>query len=209
MSTTGRPHRVWLAVAATVQIGLAVAAWTDLARRSPDSVRGRKWPWALLILVNFVGPIAYFTCGRRSPSGQEPQPERDWESTARYVALTTYRADGSDVSTPVWFARQDDELVVQTEEGSGKVRRIRHDPAVTVAPCDVRGHPLADAHPAVARILGPSEEPVAEAALSHKYGALRVLFVALAAARLALRRRPTDRVYLGVRPTPTTKGATS
>lgn len=209
MSTARRPHWVWLAVAAAVQIGLAVAAWADLARRSPDSVRGRKWPWALLILVNFVGPVAYFTWGRRSPSAQEPRSERDWEATARYLALTTHRADGSDVSTPVWFARQDDELMVQTEEGSGKVKRIRHDPAVTVAPCDARGHPLADAHPAVARILGPSEEPVAEAALSHKYGALRVLFVALAGARLGLRHRPTDRVYLGVRLAPTTKGATS
>jgi hypothetical protein len=40
------------------------------------------------------------------------------EST--YVALTTFRGDGSPVSTAVW-------------------RRIRANPAVTVAPCDIRG----------------------------------------------------------------------
>jgi len=52
-------------VAASVQISLAASAWVDLARRPAALVRGPKPAWALAIAVNFVGPIAYFTVGRR------------------------------------------------------------------------------------------------------------------------------------------------
>lgn len=50
---------------AIVQFGLAAAAWTDLCARAPAQVRGPKWRWALLITVNYAGPIAYFRWGRR------------------------------------------------------------------------------------------------------------------------------------------------
>jgi len=52
-------------VAASVQLSLAATAWVDLARRPAELVRGPKPAWALAIAVNFVGPIAYFTVGRR------------------------------------------------------------------------------------------------------------------------------------------------
>ena len=51
--------------AASVQLSLAATAWTDLAFRPAAQVRGRKGVWALVIAVNFLGPIAYFACGRR------------------------------------------------------------------------------------------------------------------------------------------------
>ena len=57
-------------VAASVQLSLAATAWVDLARRPADLVRGPKPAWALAIAVNVVGPIAYFTVGRRRlPAG--------------------------------------------------------------------------------------------------------------------------------------------
>ncbi|MGY1607771.1 MULTISPECIES: PLD nuclease N-terminal domain-containing protein [unclassified Geodermatophilus] len=49
----------------SVQLSLAVAAWTDLARRRPDQVHGRKAVWAAVIAVNWVGPLAWFRWGRR------------------------------------------------------------------------------------------------------------------------------------------------
>lgn len=49
-----------------VQVLLAGAAWTDLALRPAEFVRGRKTWWALAILVNFAGPVAYFRWGRRT-----------------------------------------------------------------------------------------------------------------------------------------------
>jgi len=48
-----------------VQVVMAGAAWTDLALRPREFVRGRKLWWALAILVNFAGPLAYFRWGRR------------------------------------------------------------------------------------------------------------------------------------------------
>jgi hypothetical protein len=48
---------------------LKIAALTDLARRPAGQIRGRKWVWAVvLVLANSVGtvPLAYFRFGRRS-----------------------------------------------------------------------------------------------------------------------------------------------
>ena len=49
---------------------LAAAAWWDLARRPATQVRGPKWMWALVIGVNFVGPVLYFARGRAITTGQ-------------------------------------------------------------------------------------------------------------------------------------------
>jgi Phospholipase_D-nuclease N-terminal len=57
-------RRVFTAVAAMVQFGLAGAAWADLVRRPAREVRGPKWRWALVIIINFVGPLSYFRWGR-------------------------------------------------------------------------------------------------------------------------------------------------
>lgn len=60
--STGQRRAV--AVAGAVEVALAVAAWTDLARRPAAQVRGSKLRWAAVIAVNVVGPILYFTRGR-------------------------------------------------------------------------------------------------------------------------------------------------
>jgi len=52
-------------VGAVIQLALAAAAWTDLAKRPADEVNGPKPMWAGIILVNFIGPLAYFIFGRR------------------------------------------------------------------------------------------------------------------------------------------------
>lgn len=52
-----------LAPLVALQVGLMVLGYVDLARR--DAVRGgKKWVWALVMLVSFVGPILYFAIGR-------------------------------------------------------------------------------------------------------------------------------------------------
>lgn len=58
-------QRTAVLVAASVQLSLAATAWTDLARRPAEQVNGRKWLWALVIGLNFVGPLAYFRWGVR------------------------------------------------------------------------------------------------------------------------------------------------
>lgn len=59
------PAKVAVMAATSVQVSLAVSAWTDLARRPPELVNGSKKTWAAVIAINFVGPILYYRRGRR------------------------------------------------------------------------------------------------------------------------------------------------
>ncbi|MEV6246570.1 PPOX class F420-dependent oxidoreductase [Streptomyces sp. NPDC051742] len=58
----------------------------------------------------------------------------------RYVSLTTYRKNGTGVATPVWYAVDGAELYVWTRADSWKVKRLRNDPRVEAAVCDLRGN---------------------------------------------------------------------
>ena len=49
----------------SIQLSLAATAWADLATRPARQVNGTKRFWALVIAVNWVGPISYFRWGRR------------------------------------------------------------------------------------------------------------------------------------------------
>lgn len=60
--------KVLVMLLTAVQVSLAVSAWTDLAQRPADQVNGTKRRWAAIIAVNFIGPMLYFTRGRRSPT---------------------------------------------------------------------------------------------------------------------------------------------
>ena len=58
-------QKIAVAVAATLQAGLLVAALWDLAHRGSDEVRGDRRVWAGLVFINWIGPLAYFTVGRK------------------------------------------------------------------------------------------------------------------------------------------------
>ena len=90
---------------------------------------------------------------------------------ARYISLATYRLNGAEVATPVWFAAADGRLYVFTAEQSGKVKRLRNSPRARVAPSDARGRVRGEWREATARILSePRTIKRAGAALQAKYG---------------------------------------
>ena len=89
--------------------------------------------------------------------------------TGKYLSITSYRRDGSGVSTPVWFATEGDRLLVMTDSRSGKVKRIRRNPYVTIAPCSGRGKPKARGMPAHAEILPASEVERSKRLIERKY----------------------------------------
>ncbi len=60
-------------------------------------------------------------------------------SGKKYVSLVTFRKNGVAVPTPVWFAERDGKLYVKTRNDSGKYKRIRNNPKVKIAPCNMRG----------------------------------------------------------------------
>ena len=92
-------------------------------------------------------------------------------ATSEYLLLTTFRADGRPVPLPVWVVPLgDDEIGVWTVDGSGKVRRIRAQPQVTVAECDRVGTPLGpSAVDGRARVLDAAGTARVQAALQAKY----------------------------------------
>ena len=91
---------------------------------------------------------------------------------AQFVALTTFRRDGRAVPTPVWVVPLDGGLGVWTPGSSGKVKRIRRDGAVTLAPCTRRGVPQGEAVRGTARVLDEAGTRRVRAAVRRKYGVL-------------------------------------
>ncbi|KAA9131199.1 PPOX class F420-dependent oxidoreductase [Microbacterium caowuchunii] len=90
-----------------------------------------------------------------------------------YVLLTTFRRTGEPVGTPVWVVRDGERLIVTTGADSGKVKRLRHTPRVTLTPCDMRGRVKADAVPVEATAVIDDSAVTRErldAALRAKYG---------------------------------------
>jgi PPOX class probable F420-dependent enzyme len=81
---------------------------------------------------------------------------------ANYIQLTTYRRDGRPVPTPVHVTVADGEAFFRTWDVSGKAKRIRHTPAVTVAASSARGRLRGEPIRATATLLeGPDSDRAA------------------------------------------------
>jgi PPOX class probable F420-dependent enzyme len=96
----------------------------------------------------------------------------------RYINLETVRKNGAVVRTPVWFAAAADEpgkLYTYTMAEAGKVKRIRNNPQVRIAPCDWRGNLRGDWLPARAEIATAEEAARGSRLLNRKYFPMRML----------------------------------
>ena len=93
----------------------------------------------------------------------------------KYIDLVTFRKSGVGVHTPVWFAESDGKLYVMTRSDSGKLKRVRNNPRVEIAPSSVRGRQLGPAIPAWA-IVAP-DQVSARQAIRRKYFLARVPFL--------------------------------
>jgi len=109
-----------------------------------------------------------------------------------YISLESFRKNGKGVAVPVWFAEEDGTLYVYSEAASGKVKRIRNNPRVRVAPCDMRGRVKGDWVDATARILEGVEARRADDRLNAKYRFQERLLGFFA------RFRPRPRAYLAI-----------
>ena len=96
----------------------------------------------------------------------------DLLGAAKYISLTTFRADGSPVATPVWVVRDGETLRVLTDPESGKVRRLRANPHARAAVCDMRGRTKPDARSVSLVVTFQDEAGTSDtmARISSKYG---------------------------------------
>jgi PPOX class probable F420-dependent enzyme len=99
---------------------------------------------------------------------------------SKHCLLVTFRRSGEPVPTPVWFGFEDGKVYARSEARVGKVKRIRANPRVLVAPCDNRGKPKGPAAEGRARILAPEEEQAAEHAIQANFGLGRRMYEGVA-----------------------------
>lgn len=113
----------------------------------------------------------------------------------KYLNLETYRKNGQAIPTPVWFVQDGDKLYVRTVKNSGKVKRVRNNPRVRVAPCEVRGELKGPWIEAKAKLV---DDPVSTRRvvelLNHKYGLMKRLFDVMG----RLNRREYDVIEIDV-----------
>lgn len=74
-------------------------------------------------------------------------------ASERYVSLATFRRDGTEVRTPVWIAVSQSGPVIYTNGTSWKVKRIRNNGNVRLAPCTARGEVRGEWMDATARVV--------------------------------------------------------
>ncbi len=117
----------------------------------------------------------------------------------RYVNLATFRKSGREVRTPVWIVSEGERLCVYTNVTSGKVKRIRNDGRVRLAPCDARGRLRGDWVEGQARMLDdPEGVERGLAAIERKYG--WQMRLALFASRLSGRYSQRGVIEISVPP---------
>lgn len=115
----------------------------------------------------------------------------------KFIALTTYRKSGEPVVTPVWFTQRDSKLYVWTGASSGKVKRLRNNPQVSLAPSDFSGKPLGDALSGLVSFPPEGEWKVLNGLFQSKYGLQFGIFSGMS--RL---RGQRDNLFLEISPAP-------
>ena len=97
-------------------------------------------------------------------------------SDEKYVASTTYRKSGTPVPTPTWIVPLDAGRVgFWTSSASGKYKRLRNDPRITLQPSDARGRVKAGTAPvegAVELVNSGADFEAVQSKVRAKYGAM-------------------------------------
>jgi|SRR5215472_2793170 len=120
----------------------------------------------------------------------------------KYLNLETFKRSGASVKTPVWFAAEPSvkldsssaRLYVYTVGVSGKVKRIRNNPRVNVAPCNASGKVKGEWVGARAEIVTGVEAEHGMELLNQKYVPWKQLLDFFA----SFRKR--ERIVFAIRP---------
>ena len=92
----------------------------------------------------------------------------------KYVSVATFRKTGATVETATWIVPLDGGRVgLLTSSASGKAKRLRNNPSLTLQPSDVRGRVTAGATPVTGSVELVTSGPEFEAITSRmkaKYG---------------------------------------
>ncbi len=110
-----------------------------------------------------------------------------------FVVLTTFRKDGREVPTTVWFAHRQGKLYITTTMTAGKIKRIRNNGRVFIAPSDRIGNLLGERIEGRAYEVPPQEHDAARQLLADKYPSFTAMISAPGLHNV-------ERTYIEVRP---------
>lgn len=88
----------------------------------------------------------------------------------KYISLETCRADGTPVQTTVWVLEEGGTIYVRTGPVTGKVKRIRKNPHVRIAPSDFRGNATGAWVEGEARLVDGADASRVLGLFNKKYG---------------------------------------
>ena len=94
-------------------------------------------------------------------------------SAEKYIRVTTFKKDGTEVSTPTWVVALDDgKIGFYTSSTSGKAKRLKNNPNVVVQPSDARGRAKPGTSPlngTAVVVTGPERDAIYDKVVA-KYG---------------------------------------
>jgi len=94
-------------------------------------------------------------------------------SDEKYIRVTTFKKDGTAVSTPTWVVALDDgKIGFYTSSTSGKAKRLKNNPKVVVQPSDGRGRAKPGSSPrngTAVVVTGPERDAIYDKVVA-KYG---------------------------------------
>ena len=97
--------------------------------------------------------------------------DKEFLEGGSYISFATKKHSGDWVTTPVWFAPDENNYYLFSAGNAGKVKRLRNYAQARIAPCTVSGTLTGEWSDTKAFVLSSSEEiDMALAALRRKYG---------------------------------------
>ena len=101
----------------------------------------------------------------------------------KYISLETFRKNKESVRVPVWFVVLDGVIHVITREQTGKIKRIRNNPSVSIALCTFNGKPIGEWYSGTAKFVDDKTSDAAIGLRKKKYGFMETI------ARFASRKK--------------------
>jgi PPOX class probable F420-dependent enzyme len=122
-------------------------------------------------------------------------------SGEKYIRVTTFKKDGTEVSTPTWVVDLDDGRIgFYTSSTSGKAKRLKNNPNVVVQPSDGRGRVKPGTSPltGTARVVSGPERDAIYAKVVAKYGFITKITRLVAKVGGFVKRKPQPYADRGV-----------
>jgi uncharacterized protein len=113
-------------------------------------------------------------------------------SKYKYINIETHRKNGTGVRTPIWFIIYHDLIYFRTDAKSGKLKRIRNNPHVRIAPCDIRGNVKGNWFDGKVKFADSTVSSIVYSMIDKKYGFVTTMV------RIFNRIRHTNPVVIGI-----------